>query len=136
DIDQAWKDLGNNPPTAGFVMSLGMQSISNGSIPLSLVVPPGRSAIVLLNGASPNSFDPDGAVATWNWSIDGFQVSSASSFYYPFAKGTHQVSLIVTDNNGASSPAATGTIVVTEMPSGNPLYTIKDLGTLGGIVSQ
>lgn len=114
----------NQPPTAGFVMSSGSQAASNGQT-LNVTVPPGGSATVSFDGSAPRSYDPDGTVVAWDWVIlnapgttTGVRMTQ-SVFSRTFTVGTYPVTLVVTDNRGAQSAPATGTIVVTEAgPSG------------------
>lgn len=56
--------------------------------------------------------DPDGEVVSYEWRVDGEEVSTERSVSYTFDEaGTHEVRLIVTDDNG-SPTAVTQTIQV------------------------
>jgi PKD repeat protein len=62
------------------------------------------------------SYDPDGIIVTYRWTINGALLSDMQSFYYAFAQaGTYTISLTVTDDNGATA-TVTKTIVVGVAP--------------------
>ena len=102
----------NQPPTAGFVMTSGTQSVTSGQT-LNVSVPPGGSALIDFTDQS-HANNLGGSIAFWIWSVNGTQVSAVSSFSQSFSKGTYQISLFAGDNTGTYGPAATGTVVVTE----------------------
>lgn len=103
------------PPTAGFLIISGNQSASDGQAPLNITVVPGGSAPVSISAGASHANVSGGSIVGWNWSVNGSQVSAAPSFGRDFSKGTYQIGLVVTDNAGAISAPATGTIVVTEV---------------------
>jgi hypothetical protein len=100
--------ISNQPPTAGFTMSLGSQSATEGQT-LNLTAPTGP---VFVSFSANRSLDFDGTITGWTWRIDGNLVSTASSFTFGLGIGSHSVSLVVSDNVGASSQAVTGQIVI------------------------
>lgn len=54
-----------------------------------------------------NASDPDGEVARYEWVIDGEVVSTEQSFEYTFeSAGAHEVTLQVTDDDGATATAS------------------------------
>ena len=102
----------NQPPNAGFTVTSGSQSANEGQS-LALSVPVGGTANVAFSAT--RSSDPDGGTVTaWEWKINGTIASTASSFTSALAVGSSTVTLVVSDNNGAQSNAAQGTVVVTE----------------------
>jgi hypothetical protein len=116
----------SNPPTAGFTMSSGAQSANEGQN-LNLTVSSGGTAPVSFNANRSNA--PSGTITAWQWTIDGTNVSTAASFTVPLGKGSHAVTLIVTDNLGSKSAPALGTVAVTESTS---RYTFTKLLDVGG----
>jgi PGF-CTERM protein len=61
--------------------------------------------------------DPDGTVESYEWTVDGETVSAADEFTYTFtASGDHDVTLTVTDDDGASTTASR-TISINAPPS-------------------
>src|SRR5690606_28826255 len=77
-------------------------------------------ATVTLDGSG--SSDPDGRIAGYQWSVNGVFVGADEQLTHTFEAGTHDVSLQVTDDRGAShetnsqylvnvgSPSSSGTI--------------------------
>ncbi len=94
-------------------MTSGSQSATEGQT-LSITASTGP---VFVNFSANRSSDPDGTVTGWDWKIDGSSVSNASSFAYGLDVGSHTVSLIVTDNQGAFSQDATGSVAITLAPA-------------------
>lgn len=102
----------NIPPTAGFTMTYGAQSMTEGQT-LNINAPIGP---VQVNFSANRSSDPDGTVSGWQWVIDGVNASNASSVTYGLSIGNHTVVLTVTDNQGAISQAALGVVDITLPP--------------------
>lgn len=127
-----FRSLSNQPPTAGFSMSVPGQVATEGGT-LNLIVAPDE--LISVQFSADRSSDPDGSIANWEWRINGTLVSSIASFSLGLNAGIHFVSLVVTDNLGVPSPAAQGTVIVTEQ---NPVsqYNLIDLGTFGGTSSR
>ena len=71
---------------------------------------------ISFNGGS--SFDPDGSITSYAWNFgDGGTGSGVSSSHAYTTAGTYNVSLVVTDNSGATaSAAATATITQANQP--------------------
>jgi len=70
---------------------------------------------VALNGA--NSFDDDGNIVSYVWSTDtGVTIADGANTSADFPVGVHNVTLIVTDDGGAT---ATDTVVITISPAPN-----------------
>lgn len=64
------------------------------------------------------SSDPDGTVASYLWSFgDGTTSTAASPSHTYTTAGDYPVTLIVTDNDGAGSPAAAKTVTVSDPPA-------------------
>jgi subtilisin family serine protease len=57
------------------------------------------SETISLTGSS--SYDPDGVLVDYTWRIGTLVLGTGSGLVYPFAVGTHTVTLTVTDNRGA-----------------------------------
>ncbi|MCA1626289.1 MAG: hypothetical protein LC778_21365, partial [Acidobacteria bacterium] len=108
----------NQTPTAGFTMTSGTQSATEGKT-LTVSAP---TSPVFINFSAARSSDADGTVTAWEWKIDGNVVSTASSFAYGLNHGNHTVSLTVTDNQGGVSQAAVGQINI-QLP---PPCTVTD----------
>jgi hypothetical protein len=102
--------VANEPPVARFTMTSGSQSATENQT-LNLTVEPGKTATV--NFSAARSFDPDGQIAAYKWQINGQQVSTSRDFNFSLGKGTHQVLLTVTDNQGAEGSAG-ASIIITE----------------------
>lgn len=109
----------NQRPIAGFTMSLGSKSATDGQT-LSLALPAGP---FLINFSADRSFDPDGTISAWQWKIDGIKVSTSRSFKY-VASG-HVVSLTVTDNEGAASDEVVGFVNIVPLRS-LKLFAVND----------
>jgi len=118
----------NQVPIAGFTMSLGSNSASDGQT-LNITAPTGP---VFVNFSADRSSDPDGSLVAWEWNIDGVNASNANSFTYGLNIATHNVSLKVTDNAGATSQQATGQISITPSspppPARRPVILIHGTG--------
>lgn len=106
-------------PTAGFVMTSQGKSASQGHS-LNLTAAPGGSVSVSFDGSYPTYSKDDGSVTGWQWKVDSTVVATNATFSRAFTIGTYNVSLVVTDNLGAQSPAATGVVIVTE--TGQPTF--------------
>jgi hypothetical protein len=107
----------SNPPTAGFTMASGTQIFTDGQT-LNLTVPGNGTVTVGFDGSTRSGAVNGGFVAEWSWTINGSAAASTSSFAHSFSAGTYAVSLSVTDNRGAKSVAASGTIDVTALVLG------------------
>jgi probable HAF family extracellular repeat protein len=118
-------------PTAGFTMTFGTQSMTDGQN-LSVTVSSGATANVSFDGNTRSSAFNGGAISAWQWTIDSTVVSTAASFSQTLGIGTHNISLIVTDNRAKQSTAALGTVTVSNQGSAGQQYTITDLGSLAG----
>jgi pimeloyl-ACP methyl ester carboxylesterase len=116
----------NQPPIAGFTMSVGSNSATEGQT-LNITAPTGP---VFVNFAADRSSDSDGSVGVWDWKIDGNTVSNASSFAYGLNTGIHSVALTVTDNQGANSTQAIGQINIA-LP--NPCPGLPDPSVADGL---
>jgi hypothetical protein len=63
---------------------------------------------VTLDGSA--SMDPDGAIASWSWTVDGTEVANTETATVTFDVGVHTVTLTVTDDEGATD---TDDVVIT-----------------------
>ena len=66
------------------------------------------SELVALNGSS--SSDPDGTIASYSWNEGGSEIATGVNPTINLSVGTHNITLIVTDNEGAT---AFDTVVIT-----------------------
>lgn len=98
-------------PVAHFTMT-GLSSKGSDLRPLLVSVPPGMTIPIVFDASS--SFDENiGAqLANWNWTIDGFAVSTQATFTANLAVGTHSVALAVLDSFGLQSSPAQGLVTV------------------------
>jgi hypothetical protein len=62
-------------------------------------------------------------VVAWAWSIDGALAANSNSFTASLVKGSHIVTLVVTDNLGVNSQAVLGTVSITEPAAIGATYT-------------
>jgi len=116
----------SNPPTAGFTMTSGGQSATDGQT-LNVSLGSGGTISVTFDGTGRSVAVNGGAITGWQWTIDGSVVSTAGTFSQPLTPGTHPVSLVVTDSRGAQSQRATGTVAVAV-----PTATVTISATLDG----
>jgi murein DD-endopeptidase MepM/ murein hydrolase activator NlpD len=105
----------NQPPVAGFTMTGGFQSATDGQT-LNITAPTGP---VPVNFSADRSSDPDGTVVAWEWTIDGNVISNASNFLSGLDIGDHTVGLIVTDDMGVNSTEVSGQISI-KLPTPPP----------------
>ncbi|MFO1485586.1 MAG: PKD domain-containing protein [Verrucomicrobiaceae bacterium] len=102
--------------------SLGQFSLSgtivpvNGQAPVAVAsnsAPLSGPAPLSVSFSSAGSYDPDGSITAYDWDFgDGTTSTAANPVHAYTAAGTYNASLVVVDNNGLSSPAATVTVVV------------------------
>lgn len=79
-------------------------------------------AAVSFNGSG--SSDPDGSIASWDWNFgDGTTGSGATPTHTYAATGDYTVVLVVTDNSGARSAAASTRATIRNPGNGESLYT-------------
>jgi hypothetical protein len=102
----------SNPPTAGFAMSSGAQSATNGQT-LNLIDAAGATVSVSFDATQRTVAYNTNTIMSWQWTIDGSIVATSAAFSQSLAIGTHTVSLVVADGRGAQSTPATATVVVT-----------------------
>ncbi len=97
--------IGNEPPTAEVAAAP-----TSGTAPLT----------VAFDGTG--SFDPDGTIVAYAWTLgDGTSGSGATAGHTYATPGTFTATLTVTDNEGATGSASV-TVVVTQ-PTGGPTIT-------------
>jgi PKD repeat protein len=65
------------------------------------------------------SVDPDGTIASYAWSFGDGSTSTTANPSHTFAAGTYTVTLVVTDNKGATGTASNA-VMVTAAPNQNP----------------
>lgn len=77
-------------------------------------------ASVLLDGTG--SFDPDGSISGYGWYEGGVQIASAFGSGVPLTVGVHTITLVVSDDHGATD---TDTVTITvNAPAAPPLPTV------------
>ncbi len=116
----------NQSPTARVTMTSGGQTAYENQT-LNLSVSAGGTAQVSFSAS--RSSDPDGSISSYVWKISGTQVSTSRDFSFSLGKGTHQIYLTVTDNQGAQGSVG-ASIIVTEQI--NPSPTAGITMTSGG----
>jgi PKD repeat protein len=73
------------------------------------------------------SYDPDGMVVAWDWTLgDGGTASGETVTYTYAAAGTYTVTLTVTDNDGLTDTTSQD-VTVTEPPVAQTTYTISQM---------
>lgn len=122
----------NQPPTAGFLMSAQGKSATQAGT-LNLAVAPQGVQIVDFTALPPWSTDTDGTIVAYEWKSNGVRIPSATftggTMQFGLGVGTHTIGLVVKDNTGDVSNAATGTISVSEV--GTPAQPIQWAGAAG-----
>lgn len=95
----------NDPPTAGFTMTSGAQSATEGQM-LEVTVPGGELATV--HFSADRSEDPDGDPLTFDWRIDGTVESTDSEFDQELAPRAqpYVIGLRVTSDRGLQATAS------------------------------
>lgn len=89
--------------------------------------PPVGNAPLLVLFSGYQSRDPDGYIRRYDWKLDDRLLTSYRSFYYVFQNpGTYQVTLTVTDDEGAQNTAATTIEVLGAEPSNEPPEAVID----------
>ena len=110
----------NEAPIAGFTMTAdGVIPKMNGET-LTVTAPEGGRAVVAVAApdCSPGpgigcSYDRGGHIARRSWTLDGNPINVlGDTLLTELTPGTHTVTLVVTDDRGAESQQAQGTIVV------------------------
>ena len=87
---------------------------------------------VLVNLTAEDSYDPDGVIVSYSWTIDGRvqvegdQMAFGRSFNEP---GLYRATVKVTDNSGATSSASVEIQVKQISPPGTPEYEDDSEGT-------
>jgi hypothetical protein len=66
------------------------------------------NSLILIDGS--NSYDPDGTIVSYDWSLYGVSVSDTPSFFFSLPIGTYEITLTVTDDDGLT---ATDTLTIT-----------------------
>jgi len=98
----------NQSPVAKFTMTSGGQTAYENQT-LNLTVSSGGTAQVSFSGS--RSSDPDGSISSYLWKINGTQVSTSRDYSSSLGKGTHQVYLTVTDNQGAEGSVGASIVI-------------------------
>jgi hypothetical protein len=88
-----------------------VKPIADAGAPYEAVVSEGENAEILLDGSA--SYDPDGAIVSWDWTWAGGS-ASGETVSHEFPAGITEVTLTVTDNdNLTDSDQTTVTVLVT-----------------------
>ena len=97
--------------TAATVANVPPVALTTGTTPTSGTAP------LTVSFVGSNSYDPDGAIASYLWNFGDGTSSTLSNVSHTYsAAGTYNASLTVTDNSGAQS-VGTVTIVVSAVPT-------------------
>ena len=104
--------------------------------PTVLISTPSRSATnAAAIGFRDWSHDLDGTIALWSWDFgDGVTSSEGSPSHTYESAGEYQVSLVVTDNDGASSEEFSRTVTV-ENVRPNASFASPSTGTVGTLLT-
>ena len=79
----------------------------------------------LLVADASRSYDPDGIVTEYRWTLDGKMIGATPVLQYPMMKpGTHIVALTLTDNSRTSSRSATKSFTVRVNSKPNPRFVL------------
>lgn len=97
-------------------------AVADSSLPTSGIAP------LAVSFSSAGSYDPDGAVVSYDWDFgDGTTSTAANPVKTYSSPGTYVASLVVTDNSGLASAADTVTVIV---QSNNVVYVASIAMTL------
>jgi large repetitive protein len=81
--------------------------------------------LLVMDGSK--SFDPDGILTEYLWSIDGNKVGTTPIVSLPMTTaGDHIATLRITDNSGTSTHSATQTVKIRVNSKPNPMFTMLD----------
>jgi PKD repeat protein len=134
--------VGTGDPSTGYsdYASVGQYTLS-GTVPSSgsnqpptakaSATPTTGQGPLAVNFSSAGSMDPDGTIATYNWTFsDGGSSTLANPSHTYASEGTYIATLIVTDNGGLSA-TATVTVTVTPPPNKPPVAAAGATPTSG-----
>jgi len=111
----------SNLPTAGFTMTSGSQSATEGQT-LNVTVPQGGAAIVNFDSTTRSSAVNGATITQWKWSINNLVVATTAILSaQSLSPGTYTVSLMVTDSRGMQSSSVQATVNVSSGPQ--PVWT-------------
>ncbi|MCP4709112.1 MAG: hypothetical protein GY869_10845, partial [Planctomycetes bacterium] len=86
--------------------------------------------LVTLNGS--NSSDPDGVIQSFIWTDGANQIAVGVNPSVTLSIGTHNITLTVTDDDGATS---SDDVIITINPSQPTVYTITSTANSGGSIT-
>ncbi len=73
------------------------------------------------------SYDPDGIITEFYWTLDGEKIGNTPIVSLPItAAGNHTIGLSITDNSGTSSRSVSQTMTVRVNSKPDPVFTIPD----------
>lgn len=88
------------------------------------------SETLSLDGSASN--DPDGTIESYLWTEGGSQIATGATPSVSLAVGTHVITLIVTDNEGATSTSIV-TITVQPKSNNNTVWLEAECGAVGSL---
>ena len=107
--------------TAATVTNTAPVALTTGTTPTSGTSP------LTVSFVGSNSYDPDGAIASYVWNFGDGTSSTLSNVSHTYsAAGTYNASLTVTDNSGAQS-VGTVTIVVSAVPTTTKTVNVSSM---------
>ena len=107
--------------TAATVTNTAPVALTTGTTPTSGTAP------LTVSFVGSNSYDPDGAIASYVWNFGDGTSSTLSNVSHTYsAAGTYNTSLTVTDNSGAQS-VGTVTIVVSAVPTTTKTVNVSSM---------
>jgi PKD repeat protein len=81
--------------------------------------------LLMMDGSK--SYDPDGIITEFSWSIDGKKIGSTPIISIPIAgAGEHAIGLSITDNSGTSSCSISQTTTIRVNTKPDPIFAIPD----------
>lgn len=125
--------IGTNTLGAGYTYVTGggnIPPVANAGPDITTPIAHDDHAHVTLDGR--NSYDPDGFIVSWEWTVGGQVVSSQEVDSVEFTLGSWLVTLTVTDNDGLTD-SDTMRVTVTEEAENPVLYYCFDVDGDGSV---
>ncbi len=104
------------------------------------VEPGSDTALVTLDAST--SYDADGYIVSYLWKEDSVVLGSSAVIEVALTIGTHDITLIVTDNDGLTATDTIQVVVTREAPSGQCIYvqditiTAKKKGKVWDVIAE
>ncbi len=99
--------------------------------------PPAGLAPLTVQLDGTESADPDGVIVTHDWTFGDGDSGTGSLVDHDYAEpGCHEVTLVVTDDDGATGEASRTIVVTDALPDGDPVVTFDELPLDGSLVPR